>query len=118
MYDRQQIEKQCLDVIEANELAFFSHLTLYISPTMQTLYDWEFDKLDSIKKALEKNRIAKKQKMLQNWEKGEAAPVLQLAAFKLMADDDEFTRLATTKQDVKADVKTEEKVSINWPDGD
>lgn len=118
MYDKNKIERQCLEAIKDNNLAFFSHLALYIAPTMQTLYDWEFDKLDSIKKAIEINRITKKQKMLTNWEKEEAAPVLQLAAFKLMADEDEFSRLATTKQDVKADVKTEEKVSINWPDGD
>ena len=103
-YDREQIEKECIEIIEREKLAFFTHLEPYISPSMQTLYDWEFEKLESLKKAISKNRVSKKKKMLSHWEKEDAAPLLQIAAFKLMADDEEFNKLTTNKSDINANV--------------
>jgi len=70
-----------------------------------TLYRWEWEKWEDLKEVLLKNRVAAKSRMKKNWQKEDAAPGLQIAVFKLMADEDEFNKLSTTKSDIKADVK-------------
>lgn len=103
-YDKDDVLNQCLKAIEDYKCTDFKEMSLYVKPTRQTLYNWGFDKLDILKDAIEKQKITAKSRMRKNWQDPEAAPALQIAAFKLMADDDEFDKLITNKSDVKADV--------------
>lgn len=95
-YDKAEIEKKALEAIIEHELTFFDEITLYVEPTRKTLYEWELHKSDNIKEALEKNRLKKKKKMRCKWEDSDNA-TLQIAAYKLIADDDEIAKITMTK---------------------
>lgn len=107
MYNRDIIKKQCIEAIENEKLVFFTDLIEFIEPSLQTLYDWEFDKLEELKNALSRNKIATKRKMRKNWVQSENA-TLQLAAYKLMAEQDELAALTMNK------VEASGSLNIQW----
>jgi len=100
MYDREKVEAQCLEAIEKEGVVFFNELAEFVAPAMSTLYEWELEKSESLKNAIEKNRVKAKRKLRRNWVKDDAAPVLQLAAYKLMADKTEIDALTMNRQDI------------------
>lgn len=104
-YDKNKIFNQCIELIKQEKLCFFDEISLFVEPTVKTLYDWGFHESEDIKAELAKNKVDAKRKLKRNWQKEEAAPALQIAVFKLMANDDEFNKLTTSKSDIKADVK-------------
>jgi hypothetical protein len=95
-YNKEELEKQILKAIEENELTFFNEIPLYIAPTLSTLYEWEFEKSEAIKNLLEQNKVRQKSKMRRKWRESDN-PALQIAAFKLLADDEEMKKLTMTK---------------------
>ncbi len=109
-YDKDEILQKCIKAIEDHKCTTFDEMSLYVAPTRQTLYNWGFDKFDIIKEAICQQKIIAKSRMKKNWQSEEAAPALQIAAFKLMADDDELEKLVINKSDVKANVNGEMKV--------
>lgn len=107
-YDKDEILKKCLEAINEHDLCFFDEISLFVEPTIKTLYDWDFHESEDIKNQLNKNKLAAKRKLKRNWQRDDAAPVLQLAVYKLMSNDEEFSKLTTSKSDVKADVSIPE----------
>jgi len=103
-YDKDEILQKCIKAIEDHKCTTFEEMCLYVEPSRETLYQWELHKSDIIKEAIGKQKVIAKSKMKKNWQREDAAPALQIAAFKLMSDDDEFSKLTTQKSDVKADV--------------
>jgi hypothetical protein len=112
MYDKDDILQKCLKAIEEHKCTTFDEMSLHIEATRQTLYNWGFDKLDNIKEAIAKQKVTAKSRMKKNWQREDAAPALQIAAFKLMADDEEFGKLITNKSDVKADINLPEMKQV------
>lgn len=94
-YAKDKILQQCIDQIKANGITFFTDLENYVEPALSTLYEWELEKSEAIKKELAKNRIERKAKMRKKWEDSDNA-TLQVAAYKLLASDDELERLSVT----------------------
>jgi hypothetical protein len=97
-YDKDEILQKCIKAIEDHKCTTFDEMSLYVAPTRQTLYNWGFDKFDIIKEAICQQKIIAKSRMKKNWQSEEAAPALQIAAFKLMADDDELEKLVINKR--------------------
>jgi hypothetical protein len=66
----------------------------FIPVTRQRLYEpaW-VDVKDTLVKAIMEQRVKRKTQYKRVWAKETAAPVLQLAGFKLIADADELERL-------------------------
>lgn len=95
MYDRNELVTKVLRVIEEEKLVFFDDIAAFVEPSRATLYNMELHDLDTIKDALDKNKLARKLKMRRNWESLDSAP-LQIAAYKLMATDDELEKLNTS----------------------
>ena len=91
-YDKELVLNKALAAIKKHNLVFFDEIAQYVEPTRSCLYQWQFEKLDVIKEALEDNRIAHKSKMRNRWIQSDQ-PTLQVAAYKLMANDEEFERL-------------------------
>ena len=117
-YDKDEILSKCLKAIEEHKCTTFDEMSLYVEPSRETLYQWELHKSDIIKEAIGKQKVIAKSRMKKNWQSQEAAPALQIAAFKLMADEDEFNKLITNKSDVKADVNIPQlKQVIITPNG-
>ena len=109
-YDKDRVLQQCIQVIKEEKIIFFGDLAAFIEPTMSTLYEWEFEKSHDIKNELAKNRIQAKRKMRKHWQLEEAAPVLQLAAYKLMADKEELEALTMNK----VDASVNGSLTVNW----
>ena len=117
-YDKDEILSKCLKAIEEHKCTTFDEMSLYVEPSRETLYQWELHKSDIIKEAIATQKVIAKSRMKKNWQSEEAAPALQIAAFKLMADEDEFNKLITNKSDVKADVNIPQlKQVIITPNG-
>ena len=103
-YDKEDILQKCIKAIEDHKCTTFDEMSLYVEPSRETLYQWELHKSDIIKEAIGKQKVFAKSRMKKNWQREDAAPALQIAAFKLMSDEEEFNKLITNKSDVKADV--------------
>ena len=107
MYNKEIIHKQCVEAIVKEGLTFFADLSLYVEPTLSTLYEWKFEQSEDIKNALSKNKLDSKRKMRRKWESSDNA-TLQLAAYKLLADKEEIDALTMNKVD------TSGSLSITW----
>lgn len=116
-YDKDEILAKCLKVIEQHKCTTFDEMSLYVEADRSTLYLWGFDKIDDIKEAIGKQKVIAKSRMKKNWQSEEAAPALQIAAFKLMADDDEFNKLTTNKSDINANVTNLPAINLITPEG-
>jgi hypothetical protein len=98
-YDKETIEKEAIEVIRKEKLTFFTDLQIYLEASLATLYNHELEKLESIKRELAINRLSKKKKLRGKWEDSDN-PALQIAAYKLMADEDELVKLTSNKHEV------------------
>jgi hypothetical protein len=108
-YDRVKLEKQIIEAIEREELTFFSEIVLFVKPALSTLYEMELEKSETIKAALEANKLRQKAKMRKKWVESDNA-TLQISAYKLIADNEELEKLTMNKVD--ASVKGD--LNIKW----
>jgi len=92
-FDPAELERLSLKAIEDNNLVFINEVSYYLPCSRATFYNHGLDNLDSIKEALEKNRINTKAKMRKRWREEDAPPVLQIALYKLIGDDNESDRI-------------------------
>lgn len=109
MYNKEQITAQCIEVIKKEKLTFFTDLAIYVEPALSTLYEWELEKSEDIKRELAKNRLMSKKKMRCKWEDSDNA-TLQIAAYKLIAEPEEIEALTINKVDATAKVD----MNVNW----
>jgi hypothetical protein len=102
-----EFEPHCLDLIEKWGLCFNAQLIAHLPFSERSFYGWGFQYLQTIKRAIEVKRVLRKQIMLDNWQKKEGHPTLQIAAYRLMASDDELDRLNLNRQErMDADAET------------
>lgn len=98
MYDKEKIKAECIEVIKTEKLTFFTDLVIYIEPALSTLYEWELEKSEDIKRELAKNKLLAKKKMRCKWEQSDNA-ALQIAAYRLLAEKEEIEALTINKVD-------------------
>ena len=103
-YDKDKIIADILELIPKEEITQFDEITLFVEPSLRTLYEWQLHELQPIKEAINKVKIGSKKKLRKNW-KDSDNPTLQIAAFKLMATVEELEALTLTK--VNSESKTE-----------
>lgn len=101
-YKRDELEKTALKAIKEHKLYFIEHIIPYLPCSKQTFYDHKLYESDDIKTAIETNRINAKNKQLNKWVDSDNA-TLQLAHYKLIADDDDRKKLSQTYTDVTSD---------------
>lgn len=97
-YDKAELLGQAKKAIEENELTTIAEVLCYLPCDEATIYstdEWKIEFLEPIKKLLDLKKTSLKAKMKSTWRKSDSNPTLQIAAFKLMADDDEIARLST-----------------------
>jgi hypothetical protein len=97
-YDKVQLLDQAKKAIAENELTTIAEVLCYLPISESTLYetdDWKLEFLEPLKKELEVQKVNLKIKMKKDWRKAESNATLQIAVYKLMADDDEISRLST-----------------------
>lgn len=98
-YSTDELEAQALEEIVKRKLVFFDEIASYLPCSRATCYNHGLDKLDSIKTALEKNRVDLKAGLRKKWYEGDNATT-QIALYKLIGTDDEAHRLNGSKHEV------------------
>lgn len=94
----KKYEKELLKVIKEKKIAFFDHCFGFTSFSRATAYNYSLDKLDSIKDAINQNRVTAKNYMLNKWIASENA-TLQISAMRLLSDSEEHKKLNQTYVD-------------------
>lgn len=113
MYNTEDLIKKAVDALKNDKDMYFKEdLWVEIGVSKQTAYDHNLDKVDAIKDKLEFNRRNNKKSLRNKWFNSENATT-QIALYRLLADDEEFTRLVQNKQDttIKADISLSEKLA-------
>lgn len=99
-YNKATVEKQALAAIKKHNIKFLNHIAGHLPCSRSTFYNLGLDKVDTIKNAIEQNRIASKVKALNRWEKSKN-PTLEIAFYKLIGDEEEVERLNGSKQKIE-----------------
>lgn len=89
---KADLESMALDAIKKHNLFTITDIVAYLPISRQTFYDRGLDKLDSLKEAVDANKLKTKQSMKQKWFKSDNA-TLQVALMKLIGDDEDRQRL-------------------------
>lgn len=100
MYDKVKILETAKTAIKDNECTTIEEVCSYLPCDQSTLFskdEWKIEVLEPIKRELDLMKTSLKAKMKQTWRKSDSNPTLQIAAFKLMATDDELNILNTNK---------------------
>jgi len=97
-YKKADLEKQAIEAIQKHNLFFIQDVAAFLPCDRSTFYNHDLDKLDTIKDALEKNRIKTKNGLRAKWYHGNA-PATQIALYKLLADEDEIRKLSLQHHD-------------------
>ena len=108
-YEIEDIMSGVMDAIEEHRLCRFSEIEGFVPYSMRTLYNRELHKMQDIKDALGKNRIKLKTTMLKYWSTSDKTG-LQIAAYRLLADEDELMRL---KQNGEINVNNTNANNVN-----
>ena len=101
-----KVFEQAKKEIVKNEIVFIDELVSYLPVSRSTFYTYfpaDSDNLDILKGLIEENKISIKSTMRKKWLKSDA-PALQISLYKLLATDDEMSRLTINKVEAKVDV--------------
>ena len=96
---KDKYEKEILEAIKKyNILDIVSIFAFYKGCCRATFYNNQLDKLDSIKNAIDDNRVITRHSLKGKWAKSDNA-TLQLALFKLICSEEERDALSMQKVD-------------------
>lgn len=105
--DKEELLKECLEIIEREKIRFIDHLVGFLPYSRNAFYTYfpvNNDNYDTIKKAIDKNRISSKTKALNRWEESEN-PTLQVAFYKLIGTQEERDALNGKSEDNNSNKK-------------
>jgi hypothetical protein len=86
-------EKSIIKVIKKNPIFSFNDIfVFYLDCSRATAYNHNLDKLDSIKEAIRDNKRKGVTSLLSKWIKSDN-PTLQIAAMRMICEDDERRKL-------------------------
>ena len=77
-YNEKDMIKESIEAIKKNNLMYISDIFAFVPFSNQTFYTHKLDKLDSIKKELNNNRIKTKHSLKEKWYKSDN-PTVQIA---------------------------------------
>ena len=102
-YNRVKIYEQALELIEKKKLFFIEDVVTLLPCNKTTFYDFfkiDSNELNTIKEALDKNKIDIKNGLRNKWYNGNN-PLTQMALYKLIGTEEEYHRIASTKTENK-----------------
>lgn len=96
---KDNYEKEILEVIKNENIFSISDIfAFYKGCSSSTFYNHELEKLESIKRAIEDNKIITKHSLKAKWAESDN-PTLQIALFKTICSDDERKQLSQNYTD-------------------
>jgi len=111
-YKKEDLLKKAIEAIEKNNLVFMDEVCHYLPCSYKTMYDHKLHEVYELKNALEKNKTDKKKKLRDKWMNTDNA-TLQMALYKLLADDKERKKLSMQYQEIEHSGEITSKV-IKW----
>jgi len=109
-YDRDELEKLAVEAIKKHKLYFFSDVIAYLPCSMATFYNHKMEDLESIKEALEVNKVNTKVNLRTKWEQSDN-PTVQIALYKLIGTEEEGDRINSQKTKVEGG----QSITLNYP---
>ncbi len=106
-YDKKQLLKQCLEIIDDKKLFFFTDVYGILGISSSTFYSHfpkESKEYKELEQAITKQKMALKVSMRNKWYKSENA-TLQMGLMKLISTDEERKRLSQQHIDHTTDDK-------------
>lgn len=100
-YNKRKIYKSALTIIKEKNLFFVEDIVAMLPCTKTTFYDFfkiDSDEMNTIKEALEANKVAVKANMRKKWYESDN-PSLQISLMKIIGTDEEAHRLNGSKQE-------------------
>ena len=107
MTKNNKYKKDVLEAINKYRLFFFNDVFAYVSFTRQTAYNHNLNEDEEILHLLDKHKIETKHSMRNKWYNSQN-PLLQLALYKIIGDEEEYYRIANAKQQIDANVRQEQ----------
>lgn len=111
-YKKEDMIKQCLEVIEENDLVFVEEIVSFVPFSKTTFYDKKLNESDDITKALNDKKVSVKAKLRKQWVDSKS-PVLQIALYKLLSSPEEYERLIQQKIDHTTQGDKMQPININ-----
>jgi len=96
-YKTHELEHDALQAIKTRKLLFIEDVVACLPCSKPTFYQHKLNELNSIKDAISFNRIETKLKIRKKLFESDN-PIALIAAYKLVANDDELDRLTTNRQ--------------------
>lgn len=110
--NRQLLIDQSLEAIKKYKLIWIQEIAAFLPISRATFYKKNLDKVDTIKEALERNKVELKVALRKKWYDSENAAT-QIALYKLIGTDEESDRI--NSQHVKQSGET--KIIVEYTDG-
>jgi hypothetical protein len=95
-YDREELIKKALDLIEPEQVTDLGELAGALGISKTTLYAFGLNELDEIKEAIDKVKRTIFNKMRRKWRDSENA-TLQIAEARLLSTDEQLERLTINR---------------------
>ena len=99
-YDKDTLIKQSIEAIDKHNLFFIQDVIAYLPCSSVTFYNQELEKVESIKEALNENKVKVKNALRRKWFENDQ-PTTQIALYKLLANREEL--IALTNQTISGD---------------
>jgi len=99
-YTKKQLEKMALEAIANNNITTITELSAFLPICRTTFYNKNLDKVQTIQDAITHERLCMKHKLKKKWFESDNAS-LQIALYKLMAEEDEWMRLTSQRHQVE-----------------
>lgn len=111
-YKTEDLEREALQAIKRHKLVFVTDVVQMLPCSEATFYNHKLDKLETIKNALNLNKIEDKVSLRKKFKQSDN-PTLMLAYYKLIGTEDERQALGT-----KTDITSKgDKVNFIVPTG-
>ena len=118
MTKTEEYKAQIINIVNKQRLFFFSDIFAYTTFTRITAYNHKLNEDEEILQLLDKHKIETKHSMRNKWYNSQN-PLLQLALYKIIGDEEEYYRIANAKQQIDANVRQEQPLfNINESNDD
>lgn len=98
--------QQCLEIIEKNNILFITDLVAFLPFGRSTFYLYQLDKSDTLKEAIEKQKIYTKQALRLQWMHSKS-PALQIALYRMIATPEEKEAISIQIQQKNSEEQAE-----------
>ena len=101
-WKKQELEEMSIQAIKDHNITFITEVAAFLPIALSTFYEKGLEKSERIKDAIANERLCLKAKLKKKWAESDNA-TLQVALFKIIADEQEWMRLSSKRHEVNTD---------------